>query len=268
MSKINKKNLIFFGLGLSFVLILSILIFLPTTTKAYYFVGWENGTYVGYSIDMGNYNDSNGSNNSNYNYDGNNYNYNYNGNGNNMNPIPSVISVSPNSGKINTNTVITVSGNDFVRGSSIRINNSNISTTFINSGTLRGQLNSYDLNSKGDYLISVFNPTPGGGFSNAVTFTAIPNVISSTTTTSKTSVAKTSTSASTKKSTPTDTTTKSDNGTQVKELAAGAIFGYNGFMPSSLLQWLFFFIFILLVVVLWRKLYVSESERSTPLKHA
>jgi hypothetical protein len=271
MFKINNKNLISFGF-LAFLTF--ILISTPQNAKAEICTLFEGSdTYEGYCNSNYGYNyngyyNSNYSNNNNYNYYNNGNNWNgWNGNNNNnINSIPSVISVSPNSGKINANIVITVSGSGFVPSSNIRLNNSNIPTTFINSGTLRGQISSFELNTKGDYLISVFNPAPGGGFSNSVNFTATPNIASSTTT-SKTATTKTSTT-STKKNTITSTNTKSDKETNVKELAAGAIFGYNSFMPSSLLQWIFFFIFILLAVVLWRKLYVSESERSTPLKHA
>ena len=62
--------------------------------------------------------------------------------------------------------------------------------------------------------------------------------------------------------------TNSNTDQNVKELVAGAIFGSNAFMPSSLLQWIFFAILILLAVILWRKLYVSDEDKHTPLKHA
>lgn len=253
MFNINRKNLISSILGLSFIFVLSLFVLLPTGAKAFYFVGWENDTYVGYPTDDYGYR---------YNY--NNYDNNYD-----INPIPSVFSITPSSGRINTNTTITVSGNDFVRGSTIRLNNSNISTTFINSQTLRGQINSYEINSKGDYLISVFSPAPGGGYSNTIFFKAINNVVTptnanNTATTSVTNKTKTST----KNVITNETENESKNGAEVKDLAAGAIFGYNGFLPSSIFQWIFFAILILLAIILWRKLYVSDEEKHAPLKHA
>ena len=59
-----------------------------------------------------------------------------------------------------------------------------------------------------------------------------------------------------------------ETGKQVGQLVGGALFGYNSFMPSSLIQWIFFFILILLGVILWRRLYVSEEKKNLPLKHA
>ena len=51
-------------------------------------------------------------------------------------------------------------------------------------------------------------------------------------------------------------------------LAANAVFGSNSFMPSGLVQWIFFAILILLIVILVRKIYGgSEKYHATPMKH-
>ena len=42
----------------------------------------------------------------------------------------------------------------------------------------------------------------------------------------------------------------------------------SGFMPSSLLGWIFLLILIYLAVTLWRKVYVTDAEKNKPLKHA
>jgi hypothetical protein len=51
-------------------------------------------------------------------------------------------------------------------------------------------------------------------------------------------------------------------------LAANALFGSNGFLPSGLIQWILFAIFILIVVVLARVVFGAKRKyESTPLKH-
>lgn len=259
MSNKNNQNLISSILGLSFIFALSLLASLPTKASAIlYYDDWMDGTYSGYNSSSYNIDDDYNY----YNYNNGN-NWNNNGNNNNVNPIPSVFSVSPNSIKILSNTTITVSGNDFVRGSTIRLNDSNIPTTFVNSQTLKGQIN---VNSKGNYFISVFSPAPGGGFSNAISLSAISNVVSSTNT--NTTASTTSVTNKTKTSTKNNINNEATDESGVKDLAAGAIFGYNGFLPSSIFQWIFFAILILLAIILWRKLYVSDEEKHAPLKHA
>ena len=51
-------------------------------------------------------------------------------------------------------------------------------------------------------------------------------------------------------------------------LVTSAIFGSNSFMPSGLVQWIFFAILVLLTVLLVRKIYGgSEKYYATPMKH-
>lgn len=265
MFNINNKNLISSILGLSFIFIVGLFSVPNKVSAILYYDDWMNGTYSGYNSNNQNYSSyDNDYNNGNNNWNNDYYGY---GNNNNINPVPVVFSTNPDSVKTLTNTTITVSGNNFVRGSTIRLNNSNIPTTFINSETLRGQIN---VNLKGDYLISVFNPAPGGGFSNAVSLKVINNTSTSNNTSGNTSTIN-KTKSSTKNITVNETENKiegSENGEKVKELAAGAIFGYNGFLPSSIFQWIFFAILILLAIILWRKLYISDEEKHAPLKHA
>jgi hypothetical protein len=152
MFKRNNKNLIFFRIISLFAFTL---ILLPTgTAKAYYFVGWQGDTYVGYPINI---QSSNNQSNNNYN-----------------------------------NTTSSTSNN------TSRTDNTNSSVN----------------------------------------------------------------------NTTTETKNQTTNEKSVSDLAAGAIFGTNAFLPSSLLQWFFFAILVLLGVILWRKLYVSDEDKKTPLKHA
>jgi hypothetical protein len=52
------------------------------------------------------------------------------------------------------------------------------------------------------------------------------------------------------------------------DLSANALFATNGFMPTTFLQWVFVFILILFIIALFRKLYVSDKYKATPLRHA
>ena len=255
MSKINNNsigNLMNLGLKILVILVLALFIAIPSQASAcatygqwHYYFGDTNEPCYG------------SDNNPNY-Y--NNYN-NYNGN----NPIPAVYSLSPSSASTGTNgMIVTVNGVNFLPGSIARFNTANRITTYINASTLLVQLTSEDMSGLGNYLITVYNPYPGGGYSNPAYFVlnksnmngvmtvtipkAFPKYIS------ETPVLKT-----TAKNTAKDT---------YSNLAGNALWGTNGFMPNSLIQWIIFFIFILLAVILWRKIYVNDKEKHTPLKHA
>lgn len=87
---------------------------------------------------------------------------------------------------------------------------------------------------------------------------------------------KTVTTTSTKSTTTTKSTTKAPTTTtdSAKEnrdfggLVAGAIFGGDGFMPSGIVQWLLLAIFILLIVIIVRKIFGEKQYHQSPLKHA
>ena len=91
---------------------------------------------------------------------------------------------------------------------------------------------------------------------------------------SSSSAPKTTAKSSTSKTTTvTKNTTTEDKGEvlgeQANDAAANAIFGTNGFLPSGLIQWIFFAILILLIVILVRKLMGAEDKyHSEPMKHA
>jgi hypothetical protein len=90
---------------------------------------------------------------------------------------------------------------------------------------------------------------------------------------SSTAPKTTAKSSTTKTTTVTKKATVEDNGEVLGEEAsdatANAIFGTNGFLPSGLIQWIFFAILILLIVILVRKLTGAEDKyHSEPMKHA
>jgi DNA-binding beta-propeller fold protein YncE len=89
----------------------------------------------------------------------------------NQNPIPSIESLSPQ-GANGGDPALTLSiyGVNFINGSTVQWNGENRPTTFINSGELRINITNEDLLSPGTAVVTVVNPAPGGGTSNAAGF--------------------------------------------------------------------------------------------------
>lgn len=87
----------------------------------------------------------------------------------------------------------------------------------------------------------------------------IPTVYSSSTAKTKTvSKAKTTVAKTT-----------SNNEATVGNLAANALFGSNGFLPSGLIQWLIIAIIILVLMILARRAFGSKQNYdAAPMKHA
>ena len=89
----------------------------------------------------------------------------------NPNPIPSVSTASPNGVAAHAaNTWVTITGSQFVTGSTVTWNGSARTTVFINSGELRVAIPAVDLSSAKTVSLRVVNPAPGGGTSGAVSF--------------------------------------------------------------------------------------------------
>ena len=66
--------------------------------------------------------------------------------------------------------VLTITGSDFVADSIVRWNGYDRTTSFISDTELQATINAADIATAGSAQVSVFNPTPGGGGSNAQTF--------------------------------------------------------------------------------------------------
>ena len=278
MIKINNNKLILNSLGILTILALGLMTFLPINAQ-----GNTITNYGGYAGNAG-YSLSGGINGTTYDssYYNNGTNYNYNNN-TYCNPIPVIYTVSPNSvNAVNGNIAVVLTGANFTVNSLTEFNNTYRPTTFMNSTRLTMILNASDLTTNGIYTILVFNPQPCGGTSNGIYF-RVDNTIINPPTVTPPVVAKTVSTTTTKKITPKVATVKktvavapantqvacapTTSGTNNQNLSANALFGANGFMPSNLIQWLVFGILILLAVVLWRKVYVTEKDKSKPLKH-
>ncbi|WP_263408874.1 hypothetical protein [Terriglobus tenax] len=90
----------------------------------------------------------------------------------NPNPAPTVSSLSP------ATTVaggaafnLTVNGSNFVSGATVQWDGAARPTSFVSSTQLTANLTAADIASAGSKAVTVVNPSPGGGASNAVAFT-------------------------------------------------------------------------------------------------
>jgi uncharacterized protein (TIGR03437 family) len=95
------------------------------------------------------------------------------------NPVPSVTTLSPASATAGGAAfTLMVNGANFVSGSTVRWNGGNRVTTFIGANQLSAAITAADVASAGAAGVTVANPAPGGGASNAVNFTVVqPNPV-------------------------------------------------------------------------------------------
>ena len=248
-----KNNLIFFSL-ISFIIFATL--FVPSSANAYYYVGWVNGNYIGCETQL----DSMG----NFVGCGNVNNTNTNTNIIKNNPVPVIYSTSPSSLRLNSGTnVVTINGFNFIPTSTVRFDYSERPTDYVNSKTLKFQLYPSDLDSTGDFSITVANEGPGGGISNIVKFNVNRNVVTSGTTTTKSNTSETNTFTNTNSENNITESNLSGNA-----LSANALYASSNFIPSTFLSWLVIFLLILFIIVLWRKIYISDRDKAMPLKHA
>jgi photosystem II stability/assembly factor-like uncharacterized protein len=91
------------------------------------------------------------------------------------NPVPVATSLSPSSAtKGGPAFTLTVTGSNFVTTSTVKWKGSNRATTFVNNTTLKAAILKTDIANSGTAAVTVFNKAPGGGTSNALTFTINP----------------------------------------------------------------------------------------------
>jgi hypothetical protein len=87
------------------------------------------------------------------------------------NPVPSITSLSPTSVVANAPAfTLTVNGINFVHTSTVNWNGAALATTYHTATTLTASVPAADITSVGSASVTVFNPAPGGGTSNPVTF--------------------------------------------------------------------------------------------------
>ena len=87
-------------------------------------------------------------------------------------PVPTLTSITPNSGLVNTAAQVTLTGTGFTSGSTAAVNGTSIPTEYLSSTTLEGTIPASDLASPGTVNLTVTTPAPGGGTSASLPFTA------------------------------------------------------------------------------------------------
>jgi Tol biopolymer transport system component len=94
------------------------------------------------------------------------------------NPTPSIIAITPTfvlaGGSAFT---LVVDGSNFISTSVVRWSGSDRTTTFASSSRVSAQVLGSDIANAGTASVTVFNPSPGGGTSNAITFSIISNPV-------------------------------------------------------------------------------------------
>lgn len=91
-----------------------------------------------------------------------------------QNPVPSITQVKPQNLVAGGNGgQITITGTNFSASSVVQWNGSSLATTFITPMMLDGAFSQTNIAQAGNAQITVLNPAPGGGESNAVTLTVL-----------------------------------------------------------------------------------------------
>lgn len=88
------------------------------------------------------------------------------------NPVPTVSSLSPASAVAGGAAfTLTVNGTNFISGATVQWDAAARTTTVVSSTQITASITAADIASAGTKAITVVNPSPGGGVSNAVAFT-------------------------------------------------------------------------------------------------
>lgn len=210
-----------------------------------------------------------------------------------LNPVPNIVFIDPSVGYLNSGEkVITLTGSNFIRGSIARYDGSNRPTAFIDSSRLQMKLSPADMTNLGAHKISVYNPLPGGGFSNAVNYNVINGNGGQVQGVSTTKAVAKKVANTSKKTASVVLAKDTDYKISCEDDNNRAVYGastdeYNGggneyygnqsanvlssgssFLPNTLFQWLVLAFLVFLAVVIWRKVTRTEEEKHAPLKHA
>jgi alpha-tubulin suppressor-like RCC1 family protein len=88
------------------------------------------------------------------------------------NPAPTITTLYPDHKTAgDAGFTLTVTGTGFVNGSKVKWNGSDVTTTYVSSTKLTTSIPASDIKTAGTAKVTVFNPGPGGGTSNAKTLT-------------------------------------------------------------------------------------------------
>ncbi|MFZ0821806.1 MAG: hypothetical protein WAM91_17215, partial [Candidatus Acidiferrales bacterium] len=99
------------------------------------------------------------------------------------NPVPTLTTLQPSStGAGGAAFTLTLNGTNFISSSVAQWKGAALTTTFVNTGQLTAAIPASDIAASGTAAVTVMNPTPGGGTSNALTFTITDFSVTPTTT--------------------------------------------------------------------------------------
>jgi len=99
------------------------------------------------------------------------------------NPVPTLTTISPTTiGAGGAAFTLTLTGTNFINGSTAQWKGSPRTTTFVSATQLTAAVTAADIAASGSAAITVVNPTPGGGTSNSLTLTITDFSVTATTT--------------------------------------------------------------------------------------
>jgi hypothetical protein len=92
----------------------------------------------------------------------------------NANPTPLISAIDPDAAAAGgSGFTLTVTGNNFIPDAVVRWDGEDRPTTFISATELRANIPAADVETGGTVGVTVFNPAPGGGLSNSLSFAII-----------------------------------------------------------------------------------------------
>ena len=92
-------------------------------------------------------------------------------------PPPSVSSISPNTGPINTSATLNIYGTGFNSSSTVALNGTDIPFTYVSSTQITVNLPASAVRLPGNHQFTVTTPPPGGGTSGALAYTAYVPIV-------------------------------------------------------------------------------------------
>ncbi|MFM7088908.1 MAG: hypothetical protein ACKOW9_05275 [Candidatus Paceibacterota bacterium] len=193
------------------------------------------------------------------------------------NPAPVIYSMTPDTVSAGSDAMtVVVKGANLMPCSIAKWNGEDRPTTYVNPTRVLVEVRASDVLNPGQYLVTVVNPGPGGGFSNALVMTVKSTQVVATATTgsvqgasttnksTKVSTASTKPAIVAKASTTSGAVAGSTISNNTLDMSASAINANNSFMPDTLIEWLILVVLIFIGIKLFRKM----GEENNAPKHA
>ena len=92
-------------------------------------------------------------------------------------PAPTLTSISPVSGPMNTAQTLTLDGTGFTAASTVALNGNNVAASYVSSTSMSVALSASALPQPGNYSFTVTTPAPGGGTTSGLPFTAYVGIV-------------------------------------------------------------------------------------------